>query len=297
MAHDRALIRDLTAYIAAKPGAPDLDQAYLAVFDKAIEHDWFGEHEETARRYLATFPDGPVRALAQIVATMARAHAGQFAEALQQYQKLMSGLGKDEQEEFAVQFTDSLAHAASTAGAYEIARQVYETLLERYGESPTARQKVHDELNCLALVGKPAPRLVVKDVDGNSFRVEEMRGRYVLIDFWATWCVPCVAELPRLQSAYAKYHNTGFEVVGVSLDDTKAAVQDFVRARKLPWRQIHNASCGADFVEGFGVGSIPATFLLDPQGTIIRVAFRGPALDQGLARLLNPQFAPPLGAK
>src|SRR5262249_47763852 len=74
MAHDRALIRDLTAYIAAKPGAPDVDQAYLAIFDKAIEHDWFGEHEETARRYLATFPDGPVRALAQIVATMARAH-------------------------------------------------------------------------------------------------------------------------------------------------------------------------------------------------------------------------------
>jgi peroxiredoxin len=296
-AHDRILMRDLAAYIAAKPKAADLDQAYLALFDKAIEHDWFLEHEETARRYLASFPDGPVRALAQIVATMARAQAGQFGEALQQYQKLMSGLGKAEQEEFAAQFTDSLAQAASTAGAYDIARRVYETLLERYGESPTLRQKVRDDLNRLALVGKPAPRLVVKDLEGNTLRFDELRGRYVLVDFWATWCAPCVAELPRVQAAYAKYHDTGFEVVGVSLDETKAAVQDFVRTRKLPWRQIHNASCGGDLVEAFGVGAIPATFLLDPQGTIIRLELRGPALDQVLAQLLKEPAAPRIGAK
>jgi glycosyltransferase involved in cell wall biosynthesis/peroxiredoxin len=297
-AHDRALLRDLAAYIAAKPKAPDLDQAYLALFDKAIEHDWFLEHEETARRYLATFPDGPVRALAQIVATMARAQAGQFGEALQQYQKLMSGLGKSEQEEFAAQFTDSLAQAASTAGAYDIARQVYETLLERYSESPTLRQKVRDELNRLAKVGKPAPRLVVRDVEGTTLRIDDLRGRYVLIDFWATWCGPCVAELPRVQAAYAKYHDAGFDVVGVSLDETKAAVQDFVRTRKLPWRQVHNASCGSDFVEAFGVGAIPATFLLDPQGTIIRLELRGPALDRVLAQLLkDPGAVPRIGAR
>jgi peroxiredoxin len=296
--HDRALLRDLVAYIGAKPKAPDVDQAYLALFDKAIEHDWFLEHEETARRYLATFPDGPVRALAQIVATMARAQAGQFGEALQQYQKLMSGLGKSEQEEFAAQFTDSLAQAASTAGAYDIARQVYETLLERYGESPTLRQKVRDELNRLAKVGTPAPRLAVKDVDGNTLRIDDFRGRYVLVDFWATWCAPCVAELPRLQAAYAKYHEAGFDVVGVSLDETRAAVQDFIRTRKLPWRQVHNASCGGDFVEAFGVGAIPATFLLDPQGTIIRLELRGPALDQVLSQLIKDSGAAPrIGAR
>jgi peroxiredoxin len=170
-------------------------------------------------------------------------------------------------------------------------------LLERYGESPTLRQKVRDDLNRLALVGKPAPRLVVKDVEGNTLRIDELRGRYVLIDFWATWCAPCVSELPRVQTAYAKYHDAGFEVVGVSLDETKAAVQDFVRTRKLPWRQIHNASCGGDFVEGFGVGSIPATFLLDPQGTIIRLELRGPALDQVLAQLLKEPAVPRIGAK
>jgi peroxiredoxin len=286
-AHDRALIRDLQAYIAAKPKAEDIDHAYMTLFDKTIEHDWFLENEEPARRYLAAFPDGAVQSLAQIVATMARAQAGQFGEALKQFQGLMAGLGKPEQEEFAAHFTDSLAQAATTAGAFDVARQAYEALLQRYGESQTVRQKVKVDLNRLSLVGKPAPSVVVKDLKGDSFRLDDLRGRYVLVDFWATWCAPCVAELPRVQEAYAKYHEKGFEVVGVSLDETKPAVVDFIRTRNLPWRQIHNASCDGDLVEAFGVSTIPATFLIDPRGTIIRLELNGPALDQTLAQLLK----------
>jgi peroxiredoxin len=139
--------------------------------------------------------------------------------------------------------------------------------------------------------------VAVRDIKGELLRLDDLRGRYVLVDFWATWCAPCVAELPRVQAAYARYHDAGFEIVGVSLDETKAAVVDFCRTRKLPWRQVHNASCGGDLVESFGIGSIPANFLIDPQGTIIRLELRGPALDQALAQLIKTENAPRIGAR
>jgi peroxiredoxin len=286
-AHDRALIRDLAAYILANPTSSDVDQAYMALFDKVIEHDWFAEHEDVAKQYLAAFPDGPVASLARIVATMARAHAGRFDEALARYKELMGSLGKTEQEEFAANFADSLASASTAAGEYGVSRQVYEILLGRYGDSPTLRQKVRDELIRLELVGKPAPSVAVSDVKGAPLRLSELRGKYVLVDFWATWCAPCVAELPRLQAAYARYRDSGFEIVGVSLDESKTALTDFVQVRKVNWRQVHNASGGGDLVEAFGVKTIPATFLIDPNGVITRLELRGPALDEALTKLLT----------
>jgi peroxiredoxin len=285
--HDRALLHDLKTYIDEHPKAEDLEQAYMLLFNKAIEHDWFAENEAPAARYLTDQPDGPVQSLARIVSTMSRAQAGRYAEALARYKELMRGLGKEDQEEFAANFADTLAGAATTAGEYAIAQQVYEILLERYGESPTLRQKIRDDLSRLDKVNKPAPGLSVKDVKGEQFRLADLKGKYVLVDFWATWCAPCVAELPKVQAAYAKYHGRGFEVVGVSLDETKTALLDFVKSRNIPWRQIHNASSGGDFVEAFGVNSIPATFLIDPEGTIIRLELRGPALDQTLAKLIK----------
>lgn len=285
--HDRTLIRDLAQYLDRNPKADDADQAYMALFDKIIEHDWFADHEAIAKRYIADRPTGAVVSLARIVATMARAQAGQFDAALAQYKELMAGLGKDDQEEFATNFAESLASAATAAGEYTVSRQVFEILLGRYGESPNLRQKVQGELSRLSKVGKPAPSVVVNDVKGTEVRLEDLRGKYVLVDFWATWCGPCVSELPRLQAAYAKYHDSGFEIVGVSLDETKTALTDFVRTRKIPWRQIHGASSGGDLVEAFGVTTIPATFLIDPRGVITRLELRGPALDQTLDKLIK----------
>jgi len=73
----------------------------------------------------------------------------------------------------------------------------------------------------------------------------------------------------------------------VSLDETKEAVTDFVKTRKIRWQQVHNATCGADLVEAYGVGTIPATFLIDPQGIITRLDLRGPALDAALAKIFK----------
>jgi hypothetical protein len=114
--HDRAFIRDLTGYLREHPTAVDRDQAYAALFNKAIEHDWFTETEELGKQYLKVDPDGPVKSLAQIVITMARAHAGQFDEALARFRELIQGLNQNDQEEFASSFADSFAARAMSAG-------------------------------------------------------------------------------------------------------------------------------------------------------------------------------------
>ena len=287
-AADKALIRDLLDYLAKNPKADDVDQAYMKVFDKAIEHDWFAENEAVAKGYLANHPDGPVKALAQIVTTMARAQAERFVEALASYNALMDGLNGPEQEEFAANFADSLALAATVAGEHGVARQVYERLLRKYGgDSPNLAQKVHDELAHLDRVGKAAPEVKVRDINDAPFRLDAYRGKYVLVDFWATWGAPSIAELPRMQAALAKYKDKGLILVGVSLDESKAAVVDFVRTRKLDWVQVHNATCDGDLVEAFGIKSIPASFLIDPSGTIVRLDLRGPALDKALETLMK----------
>jgi thiol-disulfide isomerase/thioredoxin len=286
--HDRSLIRDLGKYLRDHPKADDRDQAYAALFNKAIEHDWFPESEPTALQYLKEEPEGPVRALAQIITTMGRAQAGRYDEALARYKELMQGLGKTDQEEFATSFSDTFANAATTAGEFAIARQVYQALQDRFPDSPGLREKVAKELGRLDKVGKPASGFEAQDLAGKSVRLESLKGKYVLIDFWATWCAPCIAELPRLQEAYRKYHGSGFEILGVSLDETRTPVVDFVKVRKLPWPQLHNGTAGADLVEAFGVSSIPATYLVDPEGTIIRLDLRGPALETTLARLIKP---------
>jgi peroxiredoxin len=287
-AHDKALIRDLVAYLAKNPKADDAEQAYMAVFDKVIEHDWFAENEGLARKYLAERPEGAVRSLAQIVTTMGRAQAGQYAEALVSFNALMASLNGSNQEEFATNFADTLALDAIAAGEHEIARKVFNALLKKFGaESPNLLQKVKYELARIDKIGTKAPSMILNDLSGATIRFDDFRGKYVLVDFWATWCAPNVAEIPRLQATYAKYHGKGLEIVSVSLDESKAAAVDFIKARKLPWKQVHNSTSGADLVEAFGVPQIPATFLIGPDGTIIRMELRGKALDKALEVLLK----------
>ncbi len=280
--HDHALIRDLDAYLKGRPRADDRDEAYSAIFDKAIAHDWFAEAEPVANRYLSESPEGPVKALARIVGTMAQARAGHFDTALASYQDLMKGLGGPEQEEFAANFADQLAGEATTAGQIAVARSVYDALLAKF-DRPELAKKVADDIARLDRVGKAAPVLVANDLAGNPVRLSDLRGKVVLVDFWATWCAPCLAELPNLTLAYERYHKRGFEIISVSLDEKPDAVVDFVKARKIPWPQVHDGTAGGDPVAAFGVANLPASYLIAPDGTVARLDSRGPALDRALS--------------
>ncbi len=115
-----------------------------------------------------------------------------------------------------------------------------------------------------------------------------MQDKVILVDFWATWCGPCVAEMPNVIAAY-DYHDKGFEVVGISLDEDKAAVEKFVSDNKMPWPQYFDGKGWEnELAQQFGIKGIPATFLVGKGGKIIASNLRGTDLETAIEKALAP---------
>jgi thiol-disulfide isomerase/thioredoxin len=137
-------------------------------------------------------------------------------------------------------------------------------------------------------VGAKFPGFEETDLAGQPLSLKAYQGKVVLVDFWATWCGPCVSELPNVLAAYKKYHDKGFDIVGISLDQDKEKLTSFMKERGMSWAQYFDGK-GWDnkLAVKYGVDSIPSTFLLDGDGMIIARDLRGPALEAALARRLS----------
>ena len=124
-------------------------------------------------------------------------------------------------------------------------------------------------------------------VDGREVDLSKMRGKVVLIDFWATWCGPCVAELPNVLKAYKELHPKGFEIVGISLDSDKAKLESFVKDKGMEWPQFFDGKGWKnEIATTYDIHSIPAMWLVDQKGMVIDTAARG-GLEEKVAKLLK----------
>ena len=133
-------------------------------------------------------------------------------------------------------------------------------------------------------VGVLAPDFTINDSNGNPVKLSSFRGKYLLIDFWASWCQPCREENPNIVTAYAKYKNKGFEILGVSLDQSKNDWLNAISTDKLEW--VHVLDSQKEAVRLYEVASIPHSILLDKEGKIIAKNLRDNKLDETLSKLM-----------
>ena len=195
---------------------------------------------------------------------------------------------------------EALGDTAAAEKVFKKSQKVYEKQLERDKDDRSALRglaNIHEKLGNIELaseyqvkadpslgwVGQVLPDFFssVVDLDGKPISLADYRGKVVLLDFWAVWCGPCLGEIPRIKAVYERYHDKGFDVIGVSLDEDAAVLHEFIKEKEVPWRQILDGEgFGGTLAKRYGVRSIPAPFLIDREGKVISVKARGHLLSE-----------------
>lgn len=141
-----------------------------------------------------------------------------------------------------------------------------------------------------AFIGQQFTDLEMADADGNMHKLSEYvgNGRWLFVDMWASWCGPCRGEMPNVVAAYEKFHDKGFDIVGLSLDNKKEPWLKAVEDLKMPWTQLSDLKGWQSIVtEVYKVWSIPDNLLIDPQGKIVARGLRGEGLHAKLAEIFG----------
>jgi peroxiredoxin len=164
----------------------------------------------------------------------------------------------------------------------QVDRMAQQALAQKQQEEQQAK------LDNLIPVGSEAPDFTQNSPEGKPISLSSLRGKVVLIDFWASWCRPCRMEMPNVKKVYAEYHKKGFEILGVSLDQNKEAWTGAIKQDGLPWKHVSDlAFWNNAAAQQYGVSAIPYTVLVDRDGKVLAKGLRGPALEAKLAEVMK----------
>jgi len=169
----------------------------------------------------------------------------------------------------------------------EKAAKSYALLSDKIKKSDYGRKiSAYIEIDAKTGIGRTAADFTMNDISGKPVKLSGLRGQYVLLDFWTSWCGPWRKENPNVTKAYNKYHEKGFEIIAVSLDNNKELWEKAVKDDKLPWIHVSDLK-GFDSkaVVLYGIKVVPSNFLLDPTGKIVARNLRGEDLEKKLAEI------------
>ncbi|MDA1015575.1 MAG: TlpA disulfide reductase family protein [Planctomycetota bacterium] len=221
------------------------------------------------------------------------------AERKELVDKLLAAVTPPKIDREAFQHVTTAARMLEYSDDYALAADTYESLAKKLSaaDDPRLKQSADRMVGTVRRMRLPGNQMTLKGktVDGKDFDWASYRGKVVLIDFWATWCGPCIAELPNVLENYEKYHAKGFDVVGISLDNSKTALTEFIAERKLPWANLFDENGPKGFENAiatyYGISGIPATLIVGKDGKVVALSARGPKLGELLEKLLGPTDA------
>ena len=243
--------------------------------------------------FLAAWPESDFARIARIREGAAYLFSGQPEKALPRLRAIQEKY-PDQPEGYARELASALARTGKIDEARRFMDEV-EKSMTAAGKSRLL-PRLKSVFQKLRVIGGKLKDFEVKDHrSGKSITPASFKGKVVLVDFWATWCGPCVAELPHLKETYAKYKDKGFEIFAVSLDDDKERFEKKIAGEKMDWLHFYDGGKWKnELAVLFDVHSIPASFLVDRDGVIQAVNLRGAAVGSWVERLLaGKKSAPP----
>ena len=184
----------------------------------------------------------------------------------------------------------TLSHLESTS---ESAKQIVADYRKKKAEEKEMRERMRE--------GNPAPEFTFQNEKGKTINIKKLKGKIIVLDFWASWCGPCRKEIPNVKKVYAEYKNKGIQFLSVSIDAKKEAWTKALKEEQMPWMQGWTPDAGKSVMNTYQFGGIPFIILIDKEGNIYRKNLRGEdiknAIDDCLAgKKVAPKVVMSMGA-